>query len=1374
MATYKQMYTVLVTICLVAATLVSARSSLSNRADAAPRGCKWQRILVDNADDSDNAIKHILSCKLKTIGGIDGLLSNLSVYQTDRISALRLECSDVLFFESSLEASQHSGAFLSSLRNLKDLKIEYCKIRYVPSMVLHALRDLKTLSLRTHNSDWAAANLELHPESFRGLTELKEMDLADNNIWSLPTEVFCPLFSLKQLNLTANRLTDIAQLGFSDWGNGPSQPGKACNTGLETLDLSHNDISTIPNNGLSALRSLTQLMLQDNLLIEIADRAFVGLQSLQVLNISSNQLVALPPELFQLSRALTQIHLQNNSLSVLAPGLFEGLDRLEVLDLSQNKLTSTWINRDTFAGLVRLVVLNLGHNELTKIDQNVFHGLYSLQILHLEHNTIDSIANNAFADLKNLHALTLSSNRLKRIEAFHLSELYVLNQLFLESNVIESVDTRAFENLTNLNDLSLNDNLLTDIPDGLQKLRFLKSLDLGKNKIASINNESFEGLEQLLGLRLVDNLITNISRDTFITLTSIHVLNLASNQIKHIDQSAFSSNPTLRAIRLDNNQLEDISGVFTSLPALVWLNVSDNRIRWFDYSHLPASLEWLDMHKNNISELGNYFDVRNSLQIKMLDVSYNNLNRIDDASIPDSIETLFVNNNKIREVAAGTFLKKRNLEKVVLYGNEIRKLDIAAFALMPVPDARDMPQFYIGNNPIHCDCHMEWLQRINELSHLRQHPRVLDLDLVMCTMEHERNGVAVIRPLMDLKSQDFLCKYNSHCFALCHCCDFDACDCKMTCPDRCSCYHDHTWNTNVVDCGNAGYTAVPERIPMDATSIYLDGNDLGDLASHMFIGKKKLEQLYLNNSKVMSLHNRTFNGVPSLKVLHIENNHLEELRGYEFDQLTNLNELFLEHNAISFVGNSTFNALKNLEVLTLGNNKITDFSPWTQLAAASESGSLTQVSLEGNRWRCDCETMIRLQEWIKDFGGEFADVNRMLCTDSRIVGDVMKSCEEIHENAIATPAVQRTVLMGNGLIGGSYVPLLAAVLVAIIGTALLIALVCVFRQDVRLWAHAKYGIRLFKDPTQSVGKNNDDNDKLYDAYFVYSVRDSEFISEVIGAELHNSGYNLCLHHRDIHSSTYLNDSLQSAADASKKIVLVISMAFLQNEWSQPQFRLALQTVIESIRPSYRRHKLVLILTAPVELIGMDPIMQILIQTCPVVCWGEKRFWDKIRYSLPDLSSQNRSIKKLGTVSRSPNLRYTPAPTTLDSWCKSHPGIAIPITGNGPNSSPSGLEHLQQQQQMHQQQHQQHEQQSPPMQLPSSVSNSFEQFRTVSSSHTEDESSCASSQHYEPAPSSLMKQPNYVCRSTASSLGHVYSTIPETPQMGRGGGRAYFV
>uniref|UniRef100_A0A182TJZ3 TIR domain-containing protein n=1 Tax=Anopheles melas TaxID=34690 RepID=A0A182TJZ3_9DIPT len=1344
----QQIVTVFLLLGLVTVTV--ARSNLMSRMDVAPRGCKWQRVLDETGEEETPAtVTTVLSCKLKTIGATDTLMRNLSSYQIDRINSLRLECSDILFFESSLEANQHSGAFLGSLRRLRDLKIEYCKIKYVPSMVLATLRDLRSLSLRTHNTDWSAMNLEFHPESFRGLTELKRLDLADNNIWALPTDVFCPLFSLRHLNLTRNRLTDVSQLGFSDWGNGPTAPGKACNTGLEVLDLSHNDLLALPDNGLSSLRSLSVLMLQDNLLTALADRSFVGLGSLKVLNMSSNKLVALPPETFQSTRELRQIYLQNNSLSVLAPGMLEGLDRLEILDLSHNELTSEWVKRNTFAGMKRLVVLEIAHNALTKIDRHVFRELYSLQILNLEANQIESIADNAFSDLKNLVALTLSHNRLKRIEQHHFSELYVLNQLYVESNLIESMHGRALENLTNLNDLNLNDNRLTEIPEGLGKLRFLKSLDLGKNRISAVSNASFEGLEQLLGLRLVENRITNISRDAFVTLSSLHVLNLASNQIRHIDQSAFSSNPTIRAIRLDNNELEDISGVFTSLPALVFLNVSDNQIRLFDYSHFPVSLEWLDMHQNNITELGNYYDL-NNLQIKMLDVSFNRLTSVDAKCIPDSIETLFLNNNALEEVAAGTFLSKRSLEKVVLYGNYLRKLEIGALALTRVADDREVPAFYLGDNPIHCDCTMEWLQGINKLAHLRQHPRVMDLDTVLCTMEHERG--ASIRPLMDLRPHDFLCRYETHCFATCHCCEFDACDCKMTCPDRCSCYHDHTWKANIVDCGSADYTEVPEHIPMDASTIYLDGNELRQLASHQFIGKKKLEVLYLNGSNIRDVHNRTFNGIPSLRVLHLENNYINELRGFEFDQLTNLNELYLDHNAIAYVGERTFESLRFLEVVSLSDNRISEFRPWQAFAAAGETGSLARVALDGNRWRCDCESLRRMQRWIRTVSGNF-ELQRMICADSRVVADAIASCDSRQGGGVfgagaeagevdgdGPPAVHRTVLLGHGLIGGGYVPLLAAILVAIIGTALIVALACVFRQDVRLWAHARYGVRLVKDPIIVGGRKEPDSDRLYDCYLVHSVHDSDFVGRLLGAELQLHGYSVCQHHRDVHPGAFLADSLQSAADSARKLLLVVSMNFLQTEWSQPQFRVALQSVIESIRPAHRRHKIVLVLTAPVEIVAMDPIMHLLIRTCTVACWGERKFWDKLRYALPDVP-KDRVPAKLGDITRSPaNLRYTPAPTSLEQWCKISPGETGP---NGGQIVPPGG--------------------------PVPVAGIPQSTPSQSTCNTEDESSSsASSQHYE-AP---MSQHYNMSRSSAS-LGHVYSTIPETPQMGRNG-RAYFV
>lgn len=1296
-----------------------------------PRGCEWQ---MQPMEENQSAEEPVLSCQIRTVSSADMLLTNLTKSQADRVTSLKLECSDVLFFESSLDSANKHGGFLSSLRRLKDLKIEYCKIRSIPTGVLSPLRQLKRLTVRSHNSDWSSAmTVELHPETFRGMSELKSLNLAENNIWSTPPELFCPLFSLTHLNLTGNKLQDVNAMGLSDWGKGPLAPGRACVSGLEVLDLSRNDIIALPDNGLSGLRALEELHLEDNAISTLGDRAFVGLTSLNTLNLSSNCLVALPPELFQSTRDLHNLYLHNNTLSVLAPGLLEGLDQLQMLDLSHNQLTSRWVNRDTFAGLVRLVVLNLAHNNLTRIDSNVFHDLYSLQILNLENNNIDMIVEGAFAELKNLHALTLSNNNIVRIESHHFSGMYALHQLLLDSNRIEYIHSQAFENVTNLQDLGLNGNELGGVPTGLGKLRFLKSLDLGKNRIESVSNSSFEGLDLLYGLRLVDNHIVNISRDAFSTLPSLQVLNLASNRIKYVEQSAFSSNPTLKAIRLDANELTDISGVFTNLQSLIWLNVSSNNLVWFDFSHLPHSLEWLDMHDNQITELGNYYDVRSTLKIKMLDVSFNLLTEVNEKSVPDSVETLFLNNNKISVVQPGTFLNKMYLEKVVLYGNDIKYLDMTALSLSPVHEDKDLPQFYIGGNPFYCDCTMEWLSRINHLSNLRQYPQVLDLNAVTCELAHSRG--APPQPLLDLKPSQFLCPYETHCFALCHCCDFDACDCEMTCPNNCTCYHDHTWSSNVVDCSNAGYTDVPEKIPMDATEIYLDGNDLGELGSHVFIGKKKLEVLFLNNSNVKAVHNRTFNGVKSLRILHMENNKLEELRGFEFDQLERLNELYLDHNKIEFVGNQTFSNMRKLEVLKLDDNKIIDFTPWQ--ITQTDTGSAPRVSVDGNKWSCDCASLTRLELWLRETGG---DPSKMLCSDGvKKVADVIRNCDN-NINAIATSVVQKEVAKNNPLLGGNYVPLLAATLVAVIMVCLIAAVVFIFRQDVRLWAHSKYGVRIFQDSTTI--HYDEERDRLYDCYVVYSHKDDDLAARTISPELEQFGYSLCLHYRDLHlvgGASYLADAMVGAAEASRRVVLVVSPSLLCNEWSRPDFRAALQAALRT----GHRHKLICVLSGdPLE--PMDPELRALLRACNVTRWSERRFWEKLRYAMPDVPNNRnpRRSKKPSEIRCKTSARYTAAPTAPEAWFKypTLPGI------HGANLTPTPTQ---------------------------STYVSGESNRS-----TEDEAgSSSSSNHYgsDQLNHSYMsidgRPPQYTQYSYRQDVPHhVYSTIPDTqPQS-----RTYFV
>ncbi len=64
------------------------------------------------------------------------------------------------------------------------------------------------------------------------------------------------------------------------------------------------------------------------------------------------------------------------------------------------------------------------------------------------------------------------------------------------------------------------------------------------------------------------------------------MLNLADNQLTQLDQGVFNEVTTLRMLRLDDNLLEDINGILAGQTELRFLNVSSNRLQWFDYAFI--------------------------------------------------------------------------------------------------------------------------------------------------------------------------------------------------------------------------------------------------------------------------------------------------------------------------------------------------------------------------------------------------------------------------------------------------------------------------------------------------------------------------------------------------------------------------------------------------------------------------------------------------------------------------------------------------------------------------------------------------------------------------------------------------------------------
>ena len=527
-----------------------------------------------------------------------------------------------------------------------------------------------------------------------------------------------------------------------------------------------------------------------------------------------------------------------------------------------------------------------------------------------------------------------------------------------------------------------------------------------------------------------------------------------------------------------------------------------------------------------------------------------------------------------------------------------------------------MAEFFLSGNPILCDCEMEWLQKINSMEHNhgRQHARVGDLEKVQCRL-NSQYGLSPPVNIMQVHRSQFVCPYQAHCFALCMCCDFFACDCRMQCPEGCSCFHDSTWSANVIQCSRRGHSEIPALIPMDATSILLDGNNFtGLLESQAFIGRKRVSSLYLNASQIESISSQTFNGLTELQVLHLEDNLIQALQGHEFSNLTSLRELFLERNRLVSIDDMTFASLVSLELLHLHDNLLNTYPIWSVVPLLP---SLTALTISGNPWTCQCKFVHKFQQFSQrqQPHGLIADLVHVKCvadTNGGLISLDSSNANGTCSDAMAVTGYHNSSdLVHQDLI--NMLPIAAAIIAVCIVLAVSSILLFVFRTPLRVWLHSKYGIRLVK--------TNRNEDKLYDAFVSYSVKDEDFVQQVLVPQMEHEdpSYKLCLQHRDLPTSSSISDSFPGVSQLCAKHLLVVSRAYLESEWTQIKF--ALQ--------DHKKLQPILILLE--ELSSLDlaaaPEFNLLMKAGPVLRWTDAGFWNKLRFYLPDSSRLNQQTTR---------------------------------------------------------------------------------------------------------------------------------------------------
>ena len=441
--------------------------------------------------------------------------------------------------------------------------------------------------------------------------------------------------------------------------------------------------------------------------------------------------------------------------------------------------------------------------------------------------------------------------------------------------------------------------------------------------------------------------------------------------------------------------------------------------------------------------------------------------------------------------------------------------------------------------------------------------------------------------------------------------DLNECDCQQQCPHNCDCFNDDIWATNIVDCSNRGHTKMPSNLPMDASQLFLDGNTIRELPSHMLVGLKNLQTLYLNNSGITHIANNSLSGLARLTSLHLQNNYIQRLEGFEFKDLSELRELYLQNNQITFISNSTFAHLAQLEVLRLDHNRLTHFEMWT----LTENSNFVAINLAYNEWSCECAFLVQVMPWMRSNIAKLDNPGSLTCN---LYG---RSFSLLYMNGTRCLDTAPTA-------GGSRpkeidstevdydLPLFlicVTAFVLFVGIAIFLFRRCTAKSPC-LWIKTQCGTCITHHAqTQHNDSFDDSEGKLFDAYLCYNWKDEAWVQVLEHALIsHNPPYRLCLHH-NLPKTAYVSDVVLEGAESSQRTLLILSANFLQDEWREPEFKSALCSVACAL---HRNGKTLLIVILGDLPTGLDPELRTLLRGSVVLPADDKNFLTKLITTLP--------------------------------------------------------------------------------------------------------------------------------------------------------------
>ena len=855
-----------------------------------------------------------------------------------------------------------------------------------------------------------------------------------------------------------------------------------------------------------------------------------------------------------------------------------------------------------------------GHCSISADDISHWGKATDLRVFYvMENSTLlegnKTLANNSRRELENIGSLLIDKSKPRTIPNMFSTNVWPRMAEVVFSNLqLTSIPPELHTTMPLLQSLELANNKLTEpppfpwcnatlkLPRGLQRTPtgnhhyqhgtnvhpniYRRFLDLSYNNIDDLSTHKFRGF--LNKLTLEGNGLKVIGKSCFRNLEGVHVINLSKNKLKSLPSELFQGQDSLLELRLDHNNISIIPNkIFKTVTQIKRIDLHSNKL-----SNIPKEL---------FSKLKN---------IEILHLEDNQITQIHDKAFStdsSSLQRIYLQNNKICRMPL-TLLLQRHAVKIDLSFNQLDFQDLNRLI-----QELDLDSFLYHHRDTASSPQMTLQESLKQISFA--HNKFTTIDIEAFNRTEELTFEYLLRVFQIDMSGNLL-----------------LCDCKILLLSR--------WLRALVQrdtrIRNEQFQTWKCAAPTE-----LKGKPILSVQENQFKCQRNLENCphgclcfvrALDGTVVIDCKGRNLTTVPP-KVprgrieLKLQDNNIREIPPYPY--MENVTALYLTHNKIQVLNESTVKRFRRIEVLFIDSNKLTD------LPKNIEDVNFTTLALHHNFFKCDCRT-IWMKHWLTRKQSQILDIENVLCnsegnTQGKAIYTLSNEefvCKKNNEDILTTQSISKdkTFKIIALTLGG-----------VLVLTFIAFTLAYKYRGEMKVLMYTHFNWHPFDRVDDS------DPRKIYDAFVSYSGSDHQWVVNTLQERLeqHDPPYKLCIHHRDFVVGAPIQENILNSVDQSKRMLMVLSSSFLKSEWCLLEFRAAHHKVLED-----RMNYLIIILFDDVNMEELDDEMKLYMRTNTYLSVGNKWFWEKLYYAMPECTVSQFKARNLSSTSSNAGLEYS--------------------------------------------------------------------------------------------------------------------------------------